>query len=405
MAVADLAPYLLLPDTVHISQTDEQGPLFVNASGFTLYTNEGDETHTSTCNNTRYHQVLGEGQNPTFMPDPDTRPTCEEAWPPLRPDSDSAPVGDWSVFSRHDGTLQWSYQGKPVYTSSYDSKPGDITGNRGFLTRREPLFAPANVPSGMSARLTRAGFILTRSDGLSLYARAEGAAPCRPDCGSQWQPFYAPAVIRLDDNDTHWSAQTLPDGSRQWAFDGKLLYSYHRDRTPGDLHGGGEAEWTPVVLSPPLAPPDDIKVQMSGDGEVFADRQGMTLYVWYCNDESPDRLPCDHPEAPSIYRDSICGTGEACINTWRPVVASPGSKQVGQTWTIIPVDPTGRRQFAPDDAEIQPLMVWAYQGRPVYTYAGDREPGDIWGHSIRARRLWGYWMITPDISGYINYRN
>src|SRR5690606_8468809 len=126
-----------------------------------------------------------------------------------------------------------------------------------------PLFAPANVPSGMDARVTSAGYILTRSDGLSLYARAEGAAPCSTDCGSEWQPFYAPAVIRLAGSDTRWSTQTLPDGSLQWTHNGKLLYSYHRDRAPGDLYGRIEAGWTPVVLSAPLAPPEDIKVQMS----------------------------------------------------------------------------------------------------------------------------------------------
>jgi predicted lipoprotein with Yx(FWY)xxD motif len=35
----------------------------------------------------------------------------------------------WQVVTRDDGTKQWAYQGKPLYTWSKDSKPGDRTGD------------------------------------------------------------------------------------------------------------------------------------------------------------------------------------------------------------------------------------------------------------------------------------
>src|SRR5690554_748426 len=196
LSMAGSSQHLLMPDAVKVIESDEQGSLFVNAGGFTLYTYPGDDQpNASNCNDKQYHQVLGQGQNPTFLPDPETRPTCEQAWPPLRAESDASPVGDWSVFERHDGTFQWSYKGKPVYTSMYDKSPGDMTSNRGFLARN-PLLAPPDVPASMSARITRSGYVLTGSDGMTLYSGVDDTDPCKDACGREWRPFHAPAMIR-----------------------------------------------------------------------------------------------------------------------------------------------------------------------------------------------------------------
>lgn len=390
--------HVAMPASVGIAETDEQGPVFVDVGGFTLYTYPGDDRpNVSNCNAERYSAISGQGQNPGFLPDHKTRPTCEQAWPPLRPAAQEVPVGEWKIFERHDGSRQWSYRGKPVYTSLYDKRPGDMTGTGGLLART-PLFAPPNVPPGLSARVSSAGYVLTRSDGMTLYTRADQAGPCiGGSCGLRWRPFLAPAAVTLAQADPRWNVEIQPDGSHQWTREGKQLFTYAKDRVPGDLRGLDESGWDPVVLTPPLQPPADITVQMTVDGEVFADKRGMTLYVWHCIDESPDRLPCDTAEASPVYRASICGPPEICINTWRPVVASTGSSPVGSTWTIIPVDPTGRHQYAPAD-DVEPLMVWAYKGKPVYTYAGDDKPGDIWGHKIRAFVRWGYSMIKADLS-------
>ena len=49
---------------------------------------------------------------------------------------------------------------------------------------------------------------------------------------------------------------------------------------------------------------------------------------------------------------------------WHPVPAESTAEAVG-VWAPMPLD-DGR--------------VWAYRGRPVYTYAGDDGPGQIAGH-------------------------
>jgi len=37
--------------------------------------------------------------------------------------------GDWTVVARDDGSKQWAYKGKPLYTWVKDAKPGDVTGD------------------------------------------------------------------------------------------------------------------------------------------------------------------------------------------------------------------------------------------------------------------------------------
>ena len=53
-------------------------------------------------------------------------------WPALTAASGSAASGDWTTVTRDDGTMQWAYKGKPLYTFAKDTKPGDTTGD-GFL--------------------------------------------------------------------------------------------------------------------------------------------------------------------------------------------------------------------------------------------------------------------------------
>ena len=49
---------------------------------------------------------------------------CAEAWPPLAADAGAAPVGDFSVVARNDGTSQWAYKGLPLYGWVRDKAPG-----------------------------------------------------------------------------------------------------------------------------------------------------------------------------------------------------------------------------------------------------------------------------------------
>ncbi len=54
---------------------------------------------------------------------------CAKLWPPLAVSDGSKATGDWSVIARDDGTSQWAYKGRPLYTWSKDTKPGETSGD------------------------------------------------------------------------------------------------------------------------------------------------------------------------------------------------------------------------------------------------------------------------------------
>ena len=57
---------------------------------------------------------------------------CATNWPPLTSAADAKPTDDYTLIVRDDGSKQWAFRSKPLYTWKNDHKPGDITGD-GFL--------------------------------------------------------------------------------------------------------------------------------------------------------------------------------------------------------------------------------------------------------------------------------
>jgi predicted lipoprotein with Yx(FWY)xxD motif len=78
----------------------------VDAKGMTLYTFDKDAAGKSNCNG-----------------------SCATNWPPLMASADSKAMGDWTVVKRDDGSMQWAYKSKPLYTWIKDTKAGDVTGD------------------------------------------------------------------------------------------------------------------------------------------------------------------------------------------------------------------------------------------------------------------------------------
>jgi predicted lipoprotein with Yx(FWY)xxD motif len=91
-----------------VAQT-RKGAIFVDNNGMTLYTFDRDTSgNRSTC----------EGK-------------CAERWKPLAADKDAEAKGDFTVITRSDGSKMWAYRYRPLYTSQYDTEPGDINGYDG----------------------------------------------------------------------------------------------------------------------------------------------------------------------------------------------------------------------------------------------------------------------------------
>jgi predicted lipoprotein with Yx(FWY)xxD motif len=83
-----------------------KGGMMVDQKGMTLYTFDKDKDGKSMC--------MGE---------------CAKNWPPMMAPMDAKPMGEWKPMKRDDGTMQWTYDGKPMYTYKMDSKPGDMKGD------------------------------------------------------------------------------------------------------------------------------------------------------------------------------------------------------------------------------------------------------------------------------------
>jgi predicted lipoprotein with Yx(FWY)xxD motif len=82
--------------------------VFVGPNGMTLYTFDRD--------------TMGSGKSACNGP-------CATNWPPLMASASDAPMGDWTVVTRDDGSRQWAFRGKPVYYWAKDTKAGDRTGD------------------------------------------------------------------------------------------------------------------------------------------------------------------------------------------------------------------------------------------------------------------------------------
>lgn len=85
------------------------GKTLVDAKGMTLYTFAKDADGKSTCNG-----------------------PCAANWPALMAASASDAMAPYTVITRDDGSKQWAYGGKPLYTFAKDKKAGDTAGE-GFL--------------------------------------------------------------------------------------------------------------------------------------------------------------------------------------------------------------------------------------------------------------------------------
>lgn len=82
--------------------------MLVNPAGMTLYTFDKDP--------------VGAGKSVCNGP-------CLANWPALAAKEGDKASGEYSIITRDDGSKQWAYKGKPLYTWIKDQKPGDKTGD------------------------------------------------------------------------------------------------------------------------------------------------------------------------------------------------------------------------------------------------------------------------------------
>ncbi len=385
----------LMPPGFKVEATELEGPVFADPSGKTLYRwqlqslRNGDlgdrKGQASTCNDhlfTTNSGLMSPYPGGFELPELNTRPTCAEVWPPVLASENAEPVGKWTIVERENDSKQWAYDGYPLYTSVLDSQPGDVLGGTNRTTggdgpaERTPISPSPNIPPGFSVAQRATGRLVVNFEGYSVYTSnndGPNTSNCDADCLQEWKPVPAPETARPQGE---WSVVERSPGIGQWSFRGKPVYTHIADPRYRSYVGSDVPGWHNVFTQQVMAPPKEFTIQDTRIGHVLADARGMSIYIYNCGDDAMDQLACDHPGTPQAYRIAICGGGDPakCLETWPYVLASKDAKSDSRIWSVIDIDSKTGHRAAPGQADA--LRVWAYRDRPVYTFAGDRRPGD-----------------------------
>ena len=99
------------------------------------------------------------------------------------------------------------------------------------------------------------------------------------------------------------------------------------------------------------------KVADSSKGKIYVDAKGMSLYTF--DKDSGGKSACNGP----------------CAENWPPLMASASATASGD-WTVVTRD-DGKK-------------MWAYKGKPLYTFKKDTKAGDVNGDGF----LNGAWHLA-----------
>lgn len=396
-----------MPPGFKVEATDTDGPVFADARGHTIYSwpykalrnnGAGETKGKPTCYGKVVKQTAGL-MSPypagVILPELEKRPACTDLWEPVHADQDARPVGKWTVLSRTDGTQQWAYDEHPLYTSTKDHHPGEVNGTapHTFLRAngedfsdapayRWPVGPPSLVPPGFGVRRVPAGRMLVTDKNWAVYSYEKDSptrSACDQGCGRDWPPLLAPQLAKASGE---WTLIDRAPGQRQWVFRGKPLYTHARDRYVVSQEGSDTPGWSNVLVQAAPPPPPGFSIQDTIAGSVVADSNGHTVYVYNCGDDSQDQLSCDHPDDTQVYRIAICGGGDVakCREKWPYIPAAAGTQSGSQIWSVMLIDPATGHRARPGQSDA--LAVWAYRDRPVYTFALDKRPGDVYGDAV-----------------------
>lgn len=359
---------------------------YADRRGLTLYTWNRDPAGESTCVD-----------------------ICAESFRPFLAASHSQVFGDWSLIDRSDGSKQWALRGKALYTYVKDVDPGSVRGvdpaNFGALRKNRlgvmvgggyrgefhgKVSNPGSFPSDWKPALAypiaglklpaevavkeipdAAAFVFVDQTGYTLYELVDGdesdAEKCALTSCRNWRPFVAP---QLAEPVGDFAPVARRNGIMQWAYKNRLLYTYAGDLAPGYANGiGVDKRWNVAAVMRYYMPPSVSLQRTTGERIVLATADGMTLYRrdgYIFQSGGGHSLRRGQPARPAVGRD--IGTDPRCpsdCEMWHPFLA-PANAQPRGFWDVA-TRKDGRKQ-------------WVYQGYALWTYDGDKKPGDINGN-------------------------
>lgn len=299
-----------------------------------------------------------------------------------------------------------------------------------------PTPAPtvATTPGPATVSLSSAGYFVG-PNGMTLYTFDNdtlGHSVCEADCLGNWPTLTVDSTPDITVGPgldlAEFTAITRDDGGVQVTYKLIPLYYFAGDQSAGETKGDGvggvwhlampgstlatpapgtptPASETPAAATPAATPGTDcdplydygcdpggtttpaatpattaapspaasmapLTVVLSEDGTYLTDEAGMALYTF---DNDVDELV------------STCE--DTCAENWPPLLLLEGA-------TIVPGEGVDGElvSFARADATLQV----AYNGDPLYYYAGDAEPGDTSGDGIND--VWHLAVPAPVVS-------
>jgi len=322
---------------------------------------------------------------------------CSKEFPPLAVLPGARAFGDWSIVKRSDGTQQWAYKSQPLYSWNLETIPGDVattvavtevansklaenavklgtlTPPDGWSVARFKPSITATLPDGIDARVVPSaqGLTLTDFDGRTLYAfdgdaKRDNQVCASSACSITWIAVSAPALAA---NVGDFTIVTRNDGTRQWAYKNKPLYRYKTDKLAGDANGiGVDKKWTVALLSESYRPAGVTIEERIGYGDTLTFK-GKTLYTGIAYEARWGGRNLRDNYRNAYYRGKKLGGGTCssaeCLKAWQPFRPADNAVSNG-FWEVITRD-DGTKQ-------------WAYKGYALYTFAGDKNPGDMNGN-------------------------
>ncbi|MFR9799683.1 SCO0930 family lipoprotein [Streptomyces sp. MS06] len=262
--------------------------------------------------------------------------------------------------------------------------PAGGAGSAGYGTQagdaKDEASPPAEVePAGKLAVTENAelGKVLTDGAGLTLYRFDDDTAEppksnCDGDCAKAWPPVPADdATAGAGIDKAMLGEVTRTDGTKQLTIGGWPAYRYAKDTEPGDVEGqavGGK--WYALAPDGKKAKLSDLpglSVRKDPElGDVIVDHNGMTVYRFLKDKAWPKPV-------------SACKG--ACLDKWPvvPPVAAGDTKGVQKKGLMGFTRPDGVKQ--------QTVNCW-----PVYTFSGDKSPGDTNGQGVGGT----WYAVAPD---------
>jgi predicted lipoprotein with Yx(FWY)xxD motif len=213
-----------------------------------------------------------------------------------------------------------------------------------------------------SARLGASrGWAFADANGLTYYTYADdetGISKCTDQCAESSPPA-RPMKGAVAGGD--WSIIKRPDKSEQWAYRGKPVYNSVLDAEKGQTNGeDATGKWRPAIYqnaTTQIVLPVGFKTHETSDvyGQTLANSTDKTLYTFEGKAARGKIRACEN---------------DGCVaSQWRAVTAPAlaAGKSMGD-FSVITGEGGG--------------LQWAYKGKALYTYAGDKLATDARGDGI-----------------------